>query len=89
VAATSVGIVDGVMCLDLDYPEDSVAEVDMNVVCDGAGRFIEVQGTGEKAPFARERLNDLLDLAGDGIERLLEIQRQALATESGIYRDRG
>ena len=88
-AATSVGIVDGVACLDLDYSEDSIAEVDMNVVCDGRGRFIEIQGTGEKAPFDRDRLNDLLDLAGEGIARLLEVQRHALAAESGVYRDRG
>jgi len=66
IAATSVGLVDGEMCLDLDYDEDSIAEVDMNVVCDGVGRFIEVQGTGEKMPFNRARLDAMLDLAVQG-----------------------
>lgn len=89
VAATSVGIVDGVMCLDLDYPEDSVAEVDMNVVCDGAGRFIEVQGTGERAPFDRARLDELLDLAGEGARRLVEVQRMVLADDIEVFSERG
>lgn len=74
-AATSVGVVDGVPLLDLDYTEDSNAEIDMNVVVDGKGRFIEVQGTGERTPFARERLDELLDLAGAGAMRLVELQR--------------
>ena len=68
-------MVDGELLLDLDYSEDSVAEVDMNVVMDGKGRFIEVQGTGEQIPFDRARLDAMLDLAAGGIDRLLEIQR--------------
>lgn len=79
VAATSVGIVDGVCCLDLDYAEDSIAEVDMNVVCDGRGRFIEVQGTAERAPFDRNRLNELLDLAAKGTSELIALQRRVLS----------
>ena len=67
VAATSVGIVDGVPLLDLAYDEDSRAEVDMNVVKTGDGRFVEVQGTAEGAPFSREALDDLLELASRGI----------------------
>ncbi|MDO8847488.1 MAG: ribonuclease PH [Coriobacteriia bacterium] len=89
VAATSVGIVDGVVCLDLDYREDSVAEVDMNVVCDGKGRFIEVQGTGERTPFDRDRLNELVDLAAGGIARLVEIQRRVLADNVEVFSERG
>ena len=79
VGAVSVGMVDGEIVLDLDYSEDGRAEVDMNVVMDGTGRFIEVQGTGEKVSFDRERLNTMLDVAQAGIERILEIQRAALA----------
>jgi ribonuclease PH len=85
VAATSVGMVDGVTMLDLDYNEDSVAEIDMNVVMDGRGRYIEVQGTGEKTPFARERLNDLLDLATEGIERLVELQMRVTAGDDDVF----
>jgi ribonuclease PH len=61
--------------LDLAYAEDSVAEVDMNVVMDDKGRFIEVQGTGEQLPFSRERLDALLDLASDGVSQMLAVQR--------------
>jgi ribonuclease PH len=75
VAATSVGVVDGVPMLDLAYDEDSRAEVDMNVVRTGSGRFIEVQGTAEGSPFSREALDALLDLASDGVERLSDVQR--------------
>ncbi len=89
VAATSVGVVDGVVCLDLDYNEDSVAEVDMNVVCDGKGRFIEVQGTGERAPFDRDRLNELLDLAGEGTARLVALQRRIIAEDIEVFSERG
>jgi ribonuclease PH len=78
VAATSVGIVDGTPLLDLKYDEDSRAEVDMNVVCTGDGRFIEVQGTAEGSPFTREEMDDLLMLAGRGIESLIQAQRAAL-----------
>ncbi|MDF1543084.1 MAG: ribonuclease PH [Anaerosomatales bacterium] len=84
VAATSVGMVDGVCMLDLDYSEDSVAEIDMNVVMDGRGRFIEVQGTGERTPFDRGRLDEMLDLASGGIDRLVEFQRRVLADDSDV-----
>lgn len=85
VAATSVGLVDGVLALDLDYPEDSRAEVDMNVVMDGQGRFIEVQGTGERTPFDRTRLNEMLDLASAGIDGLVAMQRKILAEDIDVY----
>src|SRR5437762_6998948 len=75
VAATSVGIVDGEILLDLAYEDDSRAEVDMNIVKTGDGRFIEVQGTAEAIPFGRESLNRLLDLADLGIRQLIEKQR--------------
>ena len=79
VAAVSVGVVDGEPVVDLDYREDSTAAVDMNVVMDDAGQFIEVQGTAEGVPYARRHLDRMLDLASLGIARLLEAQRQALA----------
>src|SRR5437667_466616 len=75
VAATSVGIVDGEVLLDLAYEDDSRAEVDMNIVKTGDGRFIEVQGTAEALPFGREALLKLLDLADSGIQQLVEKQR--------------
>lgn len=78
VAAISVGIVDGVPTLDLDYPLDVRAEVDMNVAMNAAGQFIEVQGTGEQGTFDRKQLDALLDLATGGIESLMAIQRAAL-----------
>ncbi|MEU1789199.1 ribonuclease PH [Streptomyces sparsogenes] len=81
VSAVSVGIVGGVPLLDLCYEEDVRAETDMNVVCTGDGRFVEVQGTAEGEPFAREELNGLLDLAVAGCAELAEIQRAALAGE--------
>lgn len=79
VAAISVGIVDGVAMLDLCYEEDVRADTDMNVVCSGDGRFIEVQGTAEGQPFDRELLDALLDLAVAGCAELRTIQREALA----------
>ena len=79
VAAVSVGIVEGAPVLDLDYPEDSSAETDLNVVMNEAGGFIEVQGTAEGHAFRREELNGMLDLAARGIQQLLEAQRKALA----------
>jgi len=79
VAAISVGIVDNAALLDLKYDEDSRAEVDMNVICTGDGRFIEVQGTAERQPYTREQMDKLLDLATRGIEHLVEIQRETLA----------
>jgi ribonuclease PH len=75
VAAISVGIVDGEALLDLAYDDDSRAQVDMNIVKTGDGRFIEVQGTAEGSPFGREPLNALLELADRGIQQLVEKQR--------------
>lgn len=79
VAAVSVGILDGAAMLDLCYEEDVRAETDMNVVCTGTGKFIEVQGTAEGEPFERALLNDLLDLAVIGCGEITELQRRALA----------
>jgi ribonuclease PH len=78
VAAVSVGIVDGVPSLDLDYPEDSSAQVDMNVVGTESGGLVEVQGTAEGDPFSRAELDALVDLAMSGLERLFAAQAQAL-----------
>jgi ribonuclease PH len=78
VAAISVGMVGRRPVLDLDYVEDSTADVDMNVVMTGAGAFVEVQGTAEQTPFSKERLDELLDLAAAGIGRLVGLQRRAL-----------
>ena len=78
VAATSVGIIGGVPMLDLAYDEDSRADVDMNVVLTGNGRFIEVQGTAEAAPFGRDALAQLLDLADRGIKHLVTLQREVI-----------
>ena len=78
VAAVSVGIVDGEPVLDLDYPEDSSAQVDMNVVATEAGHFIEVQGTAEGNPFRRDEMDELLDLAIEGIVTLVRAQKAAL-----------
>jgi ribonuclease PH len=82
-SAVSVGLVDGVALLDLDYSEDSRAEVDLNVVMDEQGRLLEIQGTAEGAPFPRSRLDALLDLAEPGLRTLQEAQRQALAVAPG------
>jgi ribonuclease PH len=79
VASVSVGIFQGVPVLDLDYPEDSAADTDMNVIMGESGGFIEVQGTAERAPFAREELDGMLDLAAQGIQQLIEQQKAALA----------
>lgn len=76
VAAISMGMVDGRLLLDLDYPEDSQAEVDMNLVGTDDGRIVEIQGTGERAPFDRERLNALLDMGQDAIARLVALQNE-------------
>jgi ribonuclease PH len=78
VAAVSVGMVNGQPLLDLDYIEDSGCDADMNIVMTGAGRFVEVQGTAEGQTFDRDALNDLLDLARDGIVELVQFQQQAL-----------
>lgn len=79
IAAVSVGVYKGEPVLDLDYPEDSVADTDMNVIMGESGGFIEVQGTAEGAPFARDELNKLLDLASDGVAELIAAQKAALA----------
>jgi ribonuclease PH len=78
VAAVSVGIVDGEPMLDLEYTEDSSADVDMNVVMTGDARLVEVQATAEREPFSRDSLDALLALAADGIEQITEAQRVAL-----------
>jgi ribonuclease PH len=78
VAAVSVGLVEGKLYLDLDYPLDSAAEVDMNVVMTGKGRFIEIQGTGEEATFDDQQLDGLLKIAKSGIRQLTDLQKQAL-----------
>ncbi len=79
VAAISVGLVAGEILLDLEYESDVDAEVDMNVVMSGRGLLVEVQGTAEKAPFSRDDLEGMLDLAEAGIGQLIEIQKQAVA----------
>ncbi|HHY12118.1 MAG TPA: ribonuclease PH [Firmicutes bacterium] len=78
VAAVSVGIYQGVPLLDLCYAEDSAADVDMNIVMTGNGEFIEIQGTAEQSPFSRSNLQELLALAQQGIEGLMEMQKRAL-----------
>jgi ribonuclease PH len=80
VAAVSVGIVGGVAMLDVPYEEDSRASTDMNVVMTGSGRFVEVQGTAEREAFARDELDQLLDLAARGIAEIHRVQRDVLAT---------
>ncbi len=82
VAAISVGLVKGEPALDLNYAEDSTADVDMNVVMTGAGAFVEVQGTAEGAPFQRDRLDQLLLVAESGIRRLVSLQRRALGART-------
>ena len=71
-----MGVVDGLALLDLDYGEDSNAQVDLNLVGTADGRMVEVQGTGEKTPFDRAQLNELLDLGQAGIAQLIELQQQ-------------
>ncbi len=78
VAATSVGILAGVPCLDLSYAEDSQADVDMNVIRTDLGQFVEVQGTGEKAPFSQQEMEAMLALAVHGTNLLFERQRAVL-----------
>ena len=81
VAAVSAGIIDGEPLLDLNYPEDSRAEVDLNVVRLGRGGLVEVQGTGEGGVFSRAQLQALLDLAEAGIDHLCRLQRQAMGAD--------
>ena len=78
IASVSVGIFEGTPVLDLDYPEDSTAETDMNVIMDIDGNFIEVQGTAEGKPFSPIELNAMIDLAGKGVSELMDIQTAAL-----------
>ena len=80
VAATSVGIVDGAQMLDMCYEEDARAEVDFNIVMTNRGEFVELQGTGERAPFPQETADGLMSLAQQGIEYLLEVQRIVIDT---------
>ena len=79
VAAVSVGIYQGTPVLDLDYPEDSDCDTDMNVVMTGSGGIVEIQGTAEREPFTRPQMNTLTDLAEAGIRRLIAAQQGALA----------
>jgi len=83
VAAVSVGIVEGTPCLDLNYIEDSTAEVDMNVVMTGDGRFVEVQGTAERGVFDRAALDQLVDLGATGIAELTMLQQKTLGAPAG------
>lgn len=83
VAAVSVGIVNDQLLLDLDYEEDSQAQVDMNVVMTGKGRFVEVQATAEGRPYTAKELQQLLELASHGIERLMEVQRGLIHVKVG------
>jgi ribonuclease PH len=83
VAAISVGLVENTPLLDLKYDEDSRAEVDMNVVCTGDGRFIEVQGTAEREPFSRAQMDSLLALATDGLATLIARQREIIEQAKG------
>lgn len=78
VVALSVGMVDGELIVDLDYSEDSQAEIDMNLVYTSKGEYIEIQGTGERVSFSRDKLNTMLDIAEPGLKKLLELQREVL-----------
>jgi ribonuclease PH len=86
VAATSVGIIGGEPCLDLDYAEDSKADVDLNLVMTGKGHFVEIQGTAERDPFSEEQLAGMLDLGAQGIRLLIDRQREALAARADLKR---
>ncbi len=83
VAAVSVGIIDGKAHLDLDYPLDSRAEVDMNVAMTNKGEYVEIQGTAERGVFTREQQDELLNLAGRGVRELVKIQREAIKKGQG------
>jgi ribonuclease PH len=86
VAAISVGIFGGTPCLDLDYKEDSKAEVDMNLVMTGQGRYVEVQGTAEKTPFSADQLAELQKLGAQGIQQLVQLQRESLQARTDLKR---
>lgn len=85
ISAVSVGVVEGKMLLDLDYSEDSNAEIDMNVAETDTGQIVEVQVTAEKNPFSRNKLNSLLDLADKGIKELIQIQKDVLKKKSLLF----
>ena len=76
VAATSIGIVNGEVLLDLNYEEDSQAEVDLNIVMNSNLEIIEIQGTAEKQSFSREKLNEMLDIGSQGIQKILALQEE-------------
>jgi ribonuclease PH len=78
VAAVSVGMLEGKPILDLNYDEDSTAEVDMNIIMTGDGRFVEIQGTAEREPFKKEEMNKLISLAEKGIKELVTAQKKVL-----------
>jgi len=78
VAAISVGVVNGEKCLDLNYEEDSGAEVDMNIIMTGSGKMVEVQGTAEKKPFSAKDMNDLINLAKSGVDDLIGLQKKLI-----------
>jgi ribonuclease PH len=86
VAATSVGLISSIPCLDLNYAEDSSAEVDMNLVMTGKGKFVEIQGTAEKSVFSTDQLQQLLALGSKGISQLVEVQRQSLSSRLDLKR---
>jgi ribonuclease PH len=86
VAAISVGIIDGTACLDLDYGEDSKADVDMNLVMTGKGQYVEVQGTAEKTPFSSEQLKQLQLLGAQGIGQLVQLQKLMLEPRTDLRR---
>ena len=77
-AAISIGIIGGKNCLDLDYSEDSKADVDLNIVKTGSGGFVEIQGTAEREPFSDKQMKAMLALADKGIKQLISIQKQAV-----------
>ena len=79
VAAVSIGIIDGKILLDLCYEEDSKADVDMNFVMMGSGKFIEVQGTAEHAPFTRKQMERMAEIAQEGIKELMKVQKKVIA----------
>ena len=79
-AAVSVGILGGPICLDLDYSEDSKADVDFNIVATDAGKYVELQGTAEGKPFDRADVDRMLDMAAGGLERLFAAQAEAIAS---------
>jgi ribonuclease PH len=82
VAAVSIGIVDGKILLDLCYDEDSKADVDMNFVMTGSGKFVEIQGTAESAPFTKKQMDNMSEIAQQGIKELLEAQKQVLSSRA-------